>query len=185
MTDIVITLPSVSNQARGIAQYAIDFMRGNHAAEPDGMVFERIERFHLDSIACGVSALAVGTNAPNLLRAEALEYRVQDPSHGVPCFGSTVPVMPEKAVLANSSAVREWDSNGTNFGYDPVRGHTRGEFGHNDYYPVAVAAAQLAGLDGRGALRAMILVDEIRGRLAEVFGLKDHKIDHVLHGAIA
>ncbi len=101
------------------------------------------------------------------------------------CFGSPVLVHPEKAVLANCSAVREWDANGTNFGFNPARGHTRGEFGHNDFYPVAVAAAQLAGYDGPQTLRAMILLDEIRGRLAEVFALKDYKIDHVLHGAIA
>jgi 2-methylcitrate dehydratase len=31
----------------------------------------------------------------------------------------------------------------------------------------------------------MVLLDEIRGRLAEVFSLKSYKIDHVLHGAIA
>ena len=31
----------------------------------------------------------------------------------------------------------------------------------------------------------MALLDEIRGRLAEVFALKNHKIDHVVHGAIA
>mmetsp|Transcript_661 Transcript_661/g.1241 ORF Transcript_661/g.1241 Transcript_661/m.1241 type:complete len:114 (+) Transcript_661:72-413(+) len=31
----------------------------------------------------------------------------------------------------------------------------------------------------------MILLDEIRGRLCEVFSLKTHKIDHVVHGAIA
>ncbi len=31
----------------------------------------------------------------------------------------------------------------------------------------------------------MILLDEIRGRLAEVFALKNYKIDHVVHGAIA
>lgn len=31
----------------------------------------------------------------------------------------------------------------------------------------------------------MVLVDEIRGRLAEVFSLKKYKIDHVVHGAIA
>ena len=49
-------------------------------------------------------------------------------------------------MLACSSAVREWDANGTNFGYNPARGATAGEFGHNDFYPVAVAAAQLAGL---------------------------------------
>merc|ERR1719379_824075 len=31
----------------------------------------------------------------------------------------------------------------------------------------------------------MIAIDEIRGRLAEVFSLKSYKIDHVVHGAIA
>merc|ERR1719439_204389 len=31
----------------------------------------------------------------------------------------------------------------------------------------------------------MICIDEIRGRLAEVFSLKQYKIDHVVHGAIA
>jgi 2-methylcitrate dehydratase len=31
----------------------------------------------------------------------------------------------------------------------------------------------------------MLAIDEIRGRLAEVFSLKTHKIDHVVHGAIA
>ena len=31
----------------------------------------------------------------------------------------------------------------------------------------------------------MILIDEIRGRLCEVFSLKSYKIDHVVHGAIA
>jgi len=40
-------------------------------------------------------------------------------------------------------------------------------------------------IDGKTALRAMICLDEIRGRLAEVFSLKSYKIDHVVHGAIA
>ena len=31
----------------------------------------------------------------------------------------------------------------------------------------------------------MVLLDEIRGRLAESFSLKSYKIDHVVHGAIA
>src|SRR5437868_6188521 len=60
-----------------------------------------------------------------------------------------------------------------------------GEFGHNDFYPVAIAAAQLANKDGGFALRGMVCLDEIRGRLAEVFSLKTYKIDHVVHGAIA
>jgi 2-methylcitrate dehydratase len=179
-----VILPRGENQARGIARYAIDFVAGN-LGEPDERVFQRVELFHLDSIACAVSALACGANAPRVLRNEALQYVCQQPGAGAPLLGSRTKVMPEKAVVANSSAAREWDANGTNFGYNPARGATRGEFGHNDFYPVAVAAAQLRGLDGRQLLRAMIALDEIRGRLAEVFALKNYKIDHVVHGAIA
>merc|ERR1712070_152957 len=51
---------------------------------------------------------------------------------------------------------------------------------------MGVAAAQVTGnVDGKKALLAMIAIDEIRGRLAEVFSLKSYKIDHVVHGAIA
>jgi 2-methylcitrate dehydratase len=179
-----VTLPRDSNQARGIAQYALDMVHGRHAG-PSDAVLHKVEQFHLDSVACGVSALAAGANAPTVLRREALEYLVSDMADGVPMFGSVERVAPEKAVLACSSAVREWDANGTNFGYNPIRGNIAGEFGHNDFYPVAVAAAQLEGLDGRQTLVAMTAIDEIRGRLAEVFALNKYKIDHVVHGAIA
>ncbi len=178
-----VTLPRDTNQARGIAQFALDFL-GGKLGIPGAAVLRQVERFHRDSIACGVSALAARANAPTLLRREAMRYSCPA-GEGVPCFGSTALVQPEKAVVANCSAVREWDSNGTNFGYNPERGHTKGEFGHNDFYPVAIAAAQLSRADGKQTLRAMILLDEIRGRLAEVFSLKEHKIDHVVHGAIA
>ena len=181
MADSYVKLPRHENQARGIGQYAIDFLAGKLGL-PDAAVMERTEQFHLDSIACAVAALATDCPAPRILREEALAY--PDP-RGVPVFGSRELVSPEKAVLANCSAVRELDANGTNFGYNPRTGYKRGEFGHNDFYPVAIAAAQLAGASGRQALLGMTCLDEIRGRLAECFGLKDHKIDHVLHGAIA
>ncbi|KAL8425579.1 hypothetical protein Efla_004414 [Eimeria flavescens] len=65
--------------------------------------------------------------------------------------------------------------------------HRAGEFGHNDFYPVCVAASEAADKPaaGKTLLRAMICLDELRGRLAEVFSLKSFKIDHVMHGAIA
>jgi 2-methylcitrate dehydratase len=179
-----VTLSRDSNQARGIAEYARDMIHGQHAG-PSAAVLKKVEQFHLDSVACGVSALAAGANAPSVLRREALEYALAEGAGGVPVFGGTARVQPEKAVLACSSAVREWDANGTNFGYNPARGATAGEFGHNDFYPVVVAAAQLAGMNGRQALVAMATLDEIRGRLAEVFALNRYKVDHVVHGAIA
>lgn len=206
-TDTHTTLPADSNQALGIAEYALGFLwekpgdgsRGQRGGQPDAAVLERTEMFHTDACLCGISALALGTNAPTLLRAESFSYPVPAGGggtlaplgaakrHGATVFGSSIPVQPEKAVVANSAAVREWDSNGTNFGYNPDlgEGHKAGEFGHNDFYPVAVAAAQMMGMDGSFALKGMVLLDEIRGRLAEVFSLKSYKVDHVVHGAIA
>ncbi|MCZ6659208.1 MAG: MmgE/PrpD family protein, partial [Gammaproteobacteria bacterium] len=180
-TTTSVTLSRSTNQALGIGQFAINFMNGS-IGEPDAAMLDRTLRFFTDSMICGLSAIALGTNAPTVLREEAFEY---ERAGGVPIFGSNKRVAPEKAIVANCAAVREWDSNGTNFGYNPKLGHTAGEFGHNDFYPVAVAAAQLANQDGAYALRGMVLLDEIRGRLAEVFSLKSYKIDHVVHGAIA
>jgi 2-methylcitrate dehydratase len=177
-----VVLGRNTNQALGIGQFAVDFLAGKLGPGPSDAVIERTRMFHTDALLCGASALALQTNAPQLLREEALSYT---DDKGASVFGSTVRVKAEKAVVANSSAVREWDSNGTNFGYNPGLGHVAGEFGHNDYYPVVIAACQERGLDGATALRAMVLVDEIRGRLAEVFSLKTYKIDHVVHGAIA
>ncbi len=173
-----VTLARDENQALGIGRFACDFMAHGDPAE---CVRNRTTQFFTDSILCGLSALALQTNAPVVLRDEAMTYPA---SPGATVLGSSTPLAPEKAILANASAVREWDSNGTNFGYNPALGHTAGEFGHNDFYAVPVAAAQVGGLDGATALRGMICLDEIRGRLAEVFSLKSYKIDHVVHGAI-
>eukprot|EP00913_Durusdinium_trenchii_P010987 g10312.t1 len=179
-----VKLPADSNQAQGIGQYAKDLLDGKFGDNVDASVYERVEMFHTDSVMCGISALALKTNAPTILREEALTY--SDPK-GATVFGSSARCAPEKVIAANASAVREWDSNGTVFGFNPsIPGHDAGEFGHNDFYPVVMAAAQVTGqVDGKKALLAMIALDEIRGRLAEVFSLKSYKIDHVVHGAIA
>lgn len=200
-----VVLSADSNQALGLAQFAIDFMSNEPGkrGEPVKSVLERTNLFFTDSVICGVSAIALGTNAPTVLRTEALQYRAAPAGSGTlagvlgarrhfavrggaPVFGSDVDCMVEKAIVANCAAVREWDSNGTNFGFSEDRPeHRAGEFGHNDFYAVPLAAAQMMGKSGEHALRGMVLHDEIRGRLAEVFSLKTFKVDHVVHGAIA
>lgn len=178
------------NQVLKLAEYASNFMK---RGKPSQSVIERTKLFHTDSVILGVSALALRTNAPTVLKNEASLYEKKSTSLSrkikfyARCFGSSSLVPVEKAVLANCSAVREWDSNGTVFGFrEGYPLHQAGEFGHNDYYPVVVAAALHNGyLEGKHVIRGMILSDEIRGRLAEVFPLKMYKIDHVVHGAIA
>ena len=180
-TQTSVVFSKNTNQALGIGRFAVDFMCGT-IGNPSQDVLNRTTLFFTDAVLCGLSAIAVKTNAPTVLRNEALLFPVEN---GATVFGSDTSVFPEKAILANCAAVREWDSNGTNFGYNPTLGHTAGEFRHNDFYSVPVAAAQIMNLDGNAALRGMVLLDEIRGRLAEVFSLKTYKIDHVLYGAIA
>lgn len=185
-----------TNQAIGLARYAIDFIDQKGACKQsrvDESVIDRVNLFHTDSVLCGLSALAMKTAAPTILRAEAIKrysLPTNAPSNlpGAYVFGYHKKVSPEKAIVANSSAVREWDSNGTVFGYNSkLPGHQAGEFGHNDFYPVVIAAAEASKrtMSFDKAMRAMLCLDEIRGRLAEVFSLKSYKIDHVVHGAIA
>ena len=66
MTSDYVVLRADENQARGIGQYAIDFL-SDKWPDPDPAVWRMVERFHLDSIACAVSALACGANAPRVL----------------------------------------------------------------------------------------------------------------------
>jgi 2-methylcitrate dehydratase len=186
----LLLLKRNTNQAIGLAEYAKKFIFSSQTI--DAPVLERVKQFHTDSVVCGLSALALKTNAPTILRKEALDYYKIDSNSNIRqfksrVFGSSEWVSVEKAIAANCSAVREWDSNGTVFGYNKeIKGHQAGEFGHNDFYPVAIAAAHTnKDLSGKEVLKGMLLVDEIRGRLAEVFSLKTYKIDHVVHGAIA
>lgn len=183
-------IPRNSNQVLHLAEYASNFMK---RGKPSEAVIERTKLFHTDSVICGISALALRCNSPTILKNEAILYEKRSTNltkkmkYFARCFGSSSLVPVEKAILANCAAVREWDSNGTVFGYrEGFPEHQAGEFGHNDFYPVVVAAASHNGyLDGKNIIKGMILSDEIRGRLAEAFPLKKYKVDHVVHGAIA
>ena len=46
----------------------------NNDKEIDDAVLERVRLFHTDATLCGVSAIAQKTNAPSLLRTEAICY---------------------------------------------------------------------------------------------------------------
>jgi 2-methylcitrate dehydratase len=86
-----VTLPRDINQALGIGQFAIDFLAGALGPGPSDEVLRRTLWFHTDSVLCGISALALHTNAPTLLRAEALEYK---DAAGATVYGSRTKVKP-------------------------------------------------------------------------------------------
>ena len=85
MANQYVELLRNENQARGIASYAIDFLSGR-LGQPDESVYRMVERLHLDSIACGVSALACGTNAPTVLRRERSNIPATIPRAAFPAW---------------------------------------------------------------------------------------------------
>lgn len=72
-----IILQNDTNQAIGLAQYAYDFLNASNMDDVDPQVLERVEMFHTDSVLCGISALALGCNAPTVLRNEAISYQYE------------------------------------------------------------------------------------------------------------
>lgn len=54
-----------------MAEYAIEFMKMDNKKIAED-VYNRVTFFHTDSVICGVSALSLNTNAPNILRDEAV-----------------------------------------------------------------------------------------------------------------
>ena len=124
MSNSTVVLSRRENQARLLAEYAIDFLSGRFGAIGTATL-DRVAQFHLDSVGCAVSALSQGARAPTVLRNEALQHSPSRDSRGGIVFGSARPTDVSKAVAANCSAVREWDYNGTNFGFDPIRGRKR------------------------------------------------------------
>ncbi len=54
-----------------MGEFAIEFMKMKNK-KIDEEVYQRVTQFHTDSVICGISALALNTNAPNILRDEAL-----------------------------------------------------------------------------------------------------------------
>ena len=69
MPNEYVTLARSENQARAIGQYAIDFLSGS-IGDPSADALAKVEQFHLDSVACGVSALAC-RRAPRCCGREA------------------------------------------------------------------------------------------------------------------
>jgi len=49
----------------------------------DDEVYQRVQLFHTDSVLCGISAIAMRTNAPNIFRDEAINLYSVNPDKKV------------------------------------------------------------------------------------------------------
>ena len=86
--------------------------------------------FHTDATICGASAIAQRAISPIIFRHEAIDLYGVNTSQSrskqenkifmSKCIGSKSWSYSEKAVLANVAAVREFEANGINIGYNPI-----------------------------------------------------------------
>ena len=90
-----VTLSKNTNQALGIGRFAVDFMSGTIGA-PSQAVLDRTALFFTDAVLCGLSAIAVKTNAPTVLRNEALSFPTD---RGATVFGSNRSVFLKRPFL--------------------------------------------------------------------------------------
>ena len=67
----LVTLHRNTNQCLGLADYAKDVMQMD-SRRIDEDVYDRVRLFHTDSVICGISAISMKTNAPTILRKEAI-----------------------------------------------------------------------------------------------------------------
>lgn len=182
-----VTLKRDTNQAYGIAKFAVDFLKNG---KPSHQVYTRLKLLHTDSVMCGYAALSTKTSSPSVFKNEALlgvkkGGKANRPKIGIAkVFGSYDGCSAEKAIIANVSSISELCANSVFFGTSQE--NLQGEIVYNDFYPVVVAAAQQnVALTGEKVAKGMVLLSEIQGRLAEAFPLSSHKIDPVIYGAIA
>ena len=91
LSGTTLLLPRTENQALGLARYCIDFLRPANRGSVGRSTLDLVERFHLDSVGCAVSALAHRANAPTVLRREALGTLPTAGSRGGICLGSARP----------------------------------------------------------------------------------------------
>jgi len=178
-----VSLRKDTNQAYGIAKYAVDFLKNG---KPSHQVYNRLKLLHTDSVICGFSALSTKANSPSIFKNEALLNvkkggKANRPKIGMSkVFGSWDGCPAEKAITANVSAISELNNNSV------FVGHNKGEIVYNDFYPVIIACAQQnVALTGEKVAKGMVLLNEIQERLCEAFPLSPHRVDPVLYGAIA
>lgn len=182
-----VTLKKSTNQVNALGRFAIDFLR---TGNPSTKVVNRAKLFHKDATLAGVLSLAVKANAPSLFKNEAYMYTkrakaastTRSRANTGKVFGSPESIPVEKALIANISAMSELDTTGVTVGYgsDGLLQNS-----YSDFYPaVIIAANQNISISGDKAVKALILLDEIKGRLLEASVLSS-PIDPVLYGALA
>jgi len=152
---------------RALAQYAADVRFAELPAEAVHACKRRIA----DTLACGIAAY--DAEPSRIARALALRAEIAD---GARVLGTPRRVLPELAAFANAAMARYLDGNDC---FPGGGGHPSGVIA-----PV-LAAAQVAGADGRAAIAAIVAGYEVHRALHESLRVMTRGLDHAFYPAVA
>lgn len=152
---------------RAVARYAADLRFADLPPEAVHACVRRVA----DTLACGIAAY--DAEPSRIARALALRADVGD---GARVLGTARHALPELAAFANAAMARYLDGNDC---FPGGGGHPSGVIA-----PV-LAAAQVAGADGRDAIAAIVAGYEVHRALHESLHVMTRGLDHALYPAVA
>ena len=136
---------------------------------------------------CLVDALGCAINAYDFRPIEALRgiARTTMSSRPVTVFGTNTQTTPDLAAFVNGAMIRCLDFNDDYFG--TPGSNARGDTGPHpsDNIGGVLAAAQVAGADGRTALLGIVIAYEVCGQLVDEVVLRANGWDHPVFHSIA
>lgn len=138
------------------------------------------KRCLLDAIGCALSAHGTSVIA-------ALESVAATASSARPAtiFGSTIHTTPDLAAFVNGSMIRCLDFNDDYFGTNESNAHGNNGPHPSDNIGGVLAAAQIAGADGRSALLGIVIAYEVCGQLVDEVVLRTNGWDYTIFHAVA
>jgi len=134
-------------------------------------VVHECKRRVIDTVGCALGAF---DEEPSRI-ARLLAARIELPG-GARVLGTKKRSLPELATFANGVMARYFDGNDV---FPGGGGHP------SDVIPAVLAATDVARVDGRTAITAIVIAYEIYGRLFRAVCMRDRGLDHVFYTAVA
>ena len=142
--------------------------------------YRAAKRCLLDSIGCALGAH--GTSVINALESVAATATSLRPAT---IFGTTIQTTPDLAAFVNGSMIRCLDFSDDYFGTDESNAHGNNGPHPSDNIGGVLAAAQVAGADGRSVLLGIVIAYEVCGQLVDEVILRSNGWDYTIFHAVA
>ena len=134
-------------------------------------VVHEVKRRLIDSFACALGAL--GADAPTIAARVARRATSERPATLIAGGNSIAPL----AAFANGVLVRYLDFNDTYLSKEPAH--------PSDNLPAVLAAAEIAGRNGRDVITAAVLAYEVQCRFCDAASIRARGWDHVTYGSFS